>query len=179
MTVSMRKMSPGHGYRYLLRSVTAGDGNRSLTRPLTRYYAEAGTPPGRWMGSGLNSLGAGQLTPGAQVHEAQLALLIGLGRDPITGNQLGRAFPEYKRADARIAARVDGLPDQLCGEERDAAIARIEAEEGVASTQRAVAGFDLTFSVPKSVSVLWGLADADLQSMIVDPQHPAVAHVLR
>src|SRR3954464_15796760 len=45
VTVSMRKMSAGKGYLYLLRSVVAGDGNRSLSSPLTRYYTEAGTPP--------------------------------------------------------------------------------------------------------------------------------------
>lgn len=45
MTVSMRKMSAGKGYQYLLRSVVTGDGNRALSTPLTRYYAEAGTPP--------------------------------------------------------------------------------------------------------------------------------------
>ena len=50
MTVSMRVMTAGNGYKYLLRSVAAGDGNRSLSTPLTRYYAEVGTPPGRWMG---------------------------------------------------------------------------------------------------------------------------------
>lgn len=43
MTVSMRVMSAGDGYKYLLRTVVAGDGDRSLSTPLTRYYAEAGT----------------------------------------------------------------------------------------------------------------------------------------
>jgi len=33
VTVSMRKMSAGKGYQYLLRSVVAGDGNRSLSTP--------------------------------------------------------------------------------------------------------------------------------------------------
>ena len=110
MTVSMRKMSPGEGYQYLLRSVVAGDGNRSLSTPLTRYYAEAGTPPGRWIGSGVGALGARRARGRArQVHESQLALLIGLGRDPITGEQLGRAFPEYQGAEAadRRAHRRD------------------------------------------------------------------------
>jgi len=41
----------GDGYKYLLRTVAAGDGGRSLPTPLTRYYAEAGIPPGRWLGS--------------------------------------------------------------------------------------------------------------------------------
>lgn len=44
MTVSMRVMTAGDGYKYLLRSVAAADGDRSLSMPLTRYYAEGGTP---------------------------------------------------------------------------------------------------------------------------------------
>ena len=77
----MRVMSAGDGYTYLLRTVAAGDGDRSLSTPLTRYYAEAGTPPGRWLGSGVTALGHGELAPGAQVSEAQLQLLVGMGRD--------------------------------------------------------------------------------------------------
>lgn len=46
MTVSMRVMLAGDDYKYLLRTVVAGDGDRSLSTPLTRYYAEAGTHPG-------------------------------------------------------------------------------------------------------------------------------------
>lgn len=33
MTVSIKKMSAGDGYRYLLRTVAAGDGDRSLSTP--------------------------------------------------------------------------------------------------------------------------------------------------
>ena len=62
---SMCVMSAGTGYQYLLRSVVARDGNRSLSTPLTRYYTEAGTPPGRWIGSGLPALGDGQITVGS------------------------------------------------------------------------------------------------------------------
>lgn len=57
MTVSMRVMSAGDGFRYLLRTVAAGDGDRSLSTPLTRYYAEKGTPPGFWLGAGVPMLG--------------------------------------------------------------------------------------------------------------------------
>src|SRR5680860_320517 len=77
MTVSMRKMSAGKGYEYLLRSVAAGDENRALTTPLTRYYAETGTPPGRWMGSGLGEFGQGQIVEDSVVTQSQLALLLG------------------------------------------------------------------------------------------------------
>lgn len=45
MTVSMRVMSAGDGYKYLLRTVAAGDGGRSLSTPLMRYYNAGGTLP--------------------------------------------------------------------------------------------------------------------------------------
>ena len=44
MTVSMRVMSAGDGYKYLLRTVAAADGNRPLSTPLTRYYMEWSVP---------------------------------------------------------------------------------------------------------------------------------------
>jgi conjugative relaxase-like TrwC/TraI family protein len=174
----MRRMSAGSGYKYLLRSVTAGDGNRALSTPLTRYYAEAGTPPGRWMGCGIRAFGDGQLVAGSTVTEEQLALLVGMGRDPITGEQLGRAYPSYKRLADRIQDRVDALDPEMTLEDCAAETTRIEAEETAAGTRQAVAGFDLTFSVPKSVSVLWGAADAATQERIAQAHHDAVADVL-
>ena len=90
MTVSMRVMSAGGCYKYLLKSIVAGDGDRSLSASLTRYYAEAANPPGFWLGQGLASLGHGELAEGPQVSEAQLQLFIGMGHNPITGEALGR-----------------------------------------------------------------------------------------
>lgn len=40
-------MTAGDGYRYLLNSVVAGDGDRDAASALTRYYLEAGTLCGR------------------------------------------------------------------------------------------------------------------------------------
>jgi conjugative relaxase-like TrwC/TraI family protein len=178
VTVSLRRMSAGSGYQYLLRSVAAGDGNRSLSTPLTRYYSEVGTPPGCWLGSGLRAFGDGQIAPGMQVTEEQLALLIGMGRDPITGEQLGRAYPAYKRLADRIDGRVAALDPEMTQEDCAAETSRIEAEETAAGLRHAVAGFDLTFSVPKSVSVLWGVADAATQQRIAEAHHEAVADVI-
>ncbi|MEU4454748.1 MobF family relaxase [Nocardioides sp. NPDC023903] len=178
MTVSMRVMHAGDGYKYLLRSVAAGDGNRSLSTPLTRYYAEVGTPPGRWLGSGLPAVGGAQAVAGAQVTEAQLGLLVGLGRDPVTGEPLGRAYPEYKPTRERVDERVRRLDHDLSVGEINAEISRIEAEEAAHSGRRAVAGYDFTFSVPKSVSVLWGVADANTQELIVAAHHAAVGDVV-
>lgn len=155
MTVSMRVMSAGDGYKYLLRTVAAGDGDRSLSTPLTRYYSAKGTPPGQWMGSGLPSLGLGRVVDGSEVTEAQLQLLIGMGRDPVTGVPLGRAYPVYRSADEPSAG-----------------------SDQVARRRRAVAGYDFTFSIPKSASILWGVADAVTQAKIVGAHHAAVAEVI-
>lgn len=67
MTVSMLVMS-------------ADDGDRNLSTPLTRYYANAGILPGLWIGTGVAALGKGSMVAGSQVSEQQLQLLIGMGR---------------------------------------------------------------------------------------------------
>jgi len=156
VTVSMRVMSAGGGYKYLLRTVAVGDGQRSLSTPLTRYYSAKGTPPGRWLGSGLPGLGSGRILEGAEVTEAQLQRLIGLGRDPVDEAPLGRAYPEYQRP-------ADPAPPSA---------------QGNATRRRAVAGYDFTFSTPKSASILWGVADAATQERIVQAHHAAVSEVV-
>ena len=130
------------------------------------------------MGSALSGLGDGRIGAGDEVSEAQLQLLIGMGRDPITGEPLGRAFPRYVSATDRISKRVKGLDPGLGMGERAEQVARIEAEETERENRRAVAGFDYTFSVPKSVSVLWGVADAGTQSLIAQAHREAVAEVV-
>ena len=146
MTVTISKMSAGRGYEYFLRTVAAGDGDRSLSTPLTRYYTENGTPPGRWMGSGIASLES-HVRIGDEVTEEQLRLLIGEAKNPVTSQDLGRRYRTYK------------VP-----------------EDG--KRRHPVAGYDLTFSIPKSASVLWGVADAGTQAIIADAHHAAVAETI-
>ncbi|TFC63129.1 MobF family relaxase [Cryobacterium sp. TMB1-7] len=153
----MRVMSAGDGYKYLLRTVAAGDGQRSLSTPLTRYYSAKGTPPGRWIGRGLPGLGSGRILEGAEVTEDHLQRLIGLGRDPVDGARIGRAYPEYQ-------SRADSAPPG-------------NAQE-TGARRRAVAGYDFTFSIPKSASILWGVADAATQARIVQAHHAAVSEVV-
>jgi hypothetical protein len=176
----MRVMSAGDGFRYLLKSVAAGDGDRSLSTPLTRYYAEAGCPPGFWLGSGVHALGDGhgRLRPGDTVTEEQLELLLGMGRDPITGEVLGEPYRHFAGVAERIQARIDRLDRNLSVDERAAAVTAIEAEESARPPRRAVAGYDYTFSVPKSVSALWAVADGGTQALIATAHHAAVAEVV-
>lgn len=177
MTVSMRKISAGRGYDYLLKSVVRGDSDMTGRDSVTRYYTEEGTPPGRWMGSALHAFGNGEIRRGDPVTADQLSLLIGAGRDPVTGIQLGRAFPVFAKLNERVAARVSELSPNLSEDQRSTAVAEIRAKESRANAT-GVAGFDFTFSVPKSVSALWGVADAGTQALIVEAHHNAVAEVL-
>jgi conjugative relaxase-like TrwC/TraI family protein len=177
MTVSMKAIHAGRGCDYLLKSVVRGDADMGDPNPVTRYYTEEGTPPGRWMGSALHAFGNGEIRRGDAVTPRQLQALIGAGLDPVTGEKLGRAFPAFPPLEERIAARAAELPADLGDERQTAALAQIRSEEsGKASS--AVAGFDYTFSVPKSVSALWGVADAGTQALIVEAHHQAVADVL-
>ena len=76
MVMTIRVMSSGKGYEYLLRSVVVGDGDREMSSPLTRYYTESGCPPGTWVGTGLTSLDDGRspaLAEGDTVTEEHLA----------------------------------------------------------------------------------------------------------
>jgi conjugative relaxase-like TrwC/TraI family protein len=149
MATTIAVMSAGDGYSYFMKSVAAGDVDRPMSTPLTRYYTETGTPPGRWMGAGVASLGSVELVRllvGDLVSEEQMARLVGKGLDPITGEKLGRAYPVYGKGNG-------------------------------GRSRRAVAGYDFTFSLPQSASVLWGVSDAGIQEQILAVQRAAVVKV--
>jgi conjugative relaxase-like TrwC/TraI family protein len=182
MTVSIRRMTMGSGYKYLMGSVAQSDGASQHTSALTRYYAESGTPPGRFIGQGLAGLGNGiGIEAGTQVTEEHLFRMLGMAQDPLTGEQLGRPpraqkAPYAERVRTRIGAETAGLR----GDEREAKVLKIKTEERIAETKiaRAVAGFDLTFSAPKSVSVAWALADGGTQAVIYAAHEQALAYVV-
>ncbi len=101
--ISLRRMSLGSGYRYLMESVAVGDGAPGGSSNLTRYYAESVTPPGVFLGAGLAGLDGGRgVAVGSQVTEQQLLNLLGMCADPITGEPLGR---QPNRSHASLALR--------------------------------------------------------------------------
>jgi len=132
--MSIRRMSLGAGYRYLMSSVARADGSGHAASALTRYYAESGTPPGRFLGRGLAGLNDGHgVAVGSVVSEGHLFRMLGMLQDPITGQQLGRC-------------------------PRRVGVAYLDARGVTRKAPHPVAGFDLTFSAPKSVSVAWAVA---------------------
>ena len=165
----MRRLSAGAGYQYLLRHTASGDVARDAATPLTAYYAGSGYPPGRWVGAGLSGLGsdtAGRILAGSVVTEEQMAALFGAGRDPVHREPLGRAYPTFAPLADRVAAKTAALPDDLPAERRAEMVTQIQQVEAARPGPKAVAGFDLTFTVPKSASVLWALADPGTQRAV-------------
>jgi conjugative relaxase-like TrwC/TraI family protein len=140
--ISIRRISLGGGFRYLIESVAAGDGAVERSNDLTRYYASSGTPPGVFLGAGLGALDNGRgVEAGSHVTEEHLRHMLADCADPITGEPVG-AGPK---------APAGGVP---------------------------VAGFDLTFSPSKSVSVAWALADEGTKAVIYECHRRAVAYVI-
>jgi conjugative relaxase-like TrwC/TraI family protein len=177
--ISIKALHGADAWRYLMESVTDGQGDLREPAGITRYFTAAGTPPGRWLGSGLAGLadGAG-LAPGALVTGEQMELLFGRGRDPATGERLGRGFRAPRPYRERVATRIRALPAGLEADERATRVERIKTEERARKMRHAVAGFDYTFNPAKSVSVLWALADSDVRERIVAAHHAAIADVL-
>ncbi|NNN08359.1 MAG: relaxase domain-containing protein [Acidimicrobiaceae bacterium] len=137
--MTIRRLSIGSGYKYLLKSIAVGDGPEATdSSDLVRYYSESGTPPGVFLGVGLVGLDDGRgVVVGQSVTGENLQRMLQDCADPITGQVLGR----------------------------------------VPST-KAVAGFDLTFSPSKSVSVAWALADKATREVIYRCHLEAISQVL-
>ncbi|MBK5239575.1 MAG: relaxase domain-containing protein, partial [Actinomycetales bacterium] len=120
---------------------TTANGDVATKRDLTAYYVSGSTPDGVWLGGGLRSLG---ITPESHVTTRDARALFEDGVNPLTGEQLGR----------HVAAKVAN-PN-----------GKTPAGAKAKATRNRVGGFDLTFSVPKSVSALWALGDPHTQGMV-------------
>src|SRR3954452_22880381 len=116
---------------------------RSVAAGLDDYYAGRGESPGVWTGRGAQELELEGL-----VHEGELGRLI-RGVHPHTEKQL-RTHPK-----ARVITieRIDPLTDERSIKTRKLA---------------PVAGFDLVFSPPKSVSLLHALGDEETRRAVND-----------
>jgi conjugative relaxase-like TrwC/TraI family protein len=115
---------------------------QSVAAGIDDYYAGRGESPGIWTGQGAAALGLEGV-----VEDGQLGILI-RGDNPLTGDKLRRRHPKAR------TITVEKI-NPATGERR--------LEE---KTLRPVAGFDLVFSVPKSVSVLHALGDEETRRAV-------------
>jgi len=90
--MTIRRLSTGAGYKYLLKSIAVGDGPEGTDKSdLVRYYSESGTPPGVFFGAGLVGLNNGLgVAVGQSVSAENLQRMLQHCADPITGEVLGR-----------------------------------------------------------------------------------------
>ena len=88
--ISIRRISLGGGFRYLMDSVAKGDGAAEPSSSLAAYYAESGTPPGVFLGAGLADLDGGAgVEAGTQVTEEHLFNMLVAVCDPVSGEPVG------------------------------------------------------------------------------------------
>ena len=148
LTMSIARLSADAGVKYLLKTTAHGDVD---VKDLTDYYTKSGNLRGTWLGAGLEGVG---LLPGSIVTDAAAKSVFEQATNPVSGEPLGRPHGH------RTAVHPVGQP-------------------AAATTVRApVAGFDLTFSVPKSVSVLWAMGSGDVQDRVLAAHHRAVQETL-
>lgn len=112
------------------------------------YYMKTGTPQGRWLGNGLQGIAR---KAGDKVTESDARSIFQDAVHPDSKEPLGRPHGQQ---------RINQQPSNH------------------SATKHAVAGFDLTFSVPKSVSTLWALSPRDLQEQILQTHHEAIEATL-
>jgi conjugative relaxase-like TrwC/TraI family protein len=115
---------------------------RSVAAGIDDYYAGRGESPGIWTGRGAAALGLEGV-----VEDGQLGALI-RGDNPLSGEKLRRRHP---RARTITVEKIDPTSGERRLEEK---------------TLRPVAGFDLVFSVPKSVSLLHALGDDETRRAV-------------
>ena len=91
--MTIRRLSVGAGYKYLLKSIAVSDGAAAIdASDLVRYYSETGTPPGVFLGAGLVGTDGGRGVEVGQAATAEnLKRMLQDCADPITGAVLGRA----------------------------------------------------------------------------------------
>ncbi len=77
--MSMKKLTAGSGYDYLIRQVAAQDA--TVGAGLAAYYEQRGEAPGEWIGAGL--VGLDGISAGDPVTEAQMRALFGAGLHPL------------------------------------------------------------------------------------------------
>lgn len=193
--LSIGRIFAGDGWRYLWEQVGGGE---------DYYLADVarGEAPGRWGGRAAEA----ELGLGGTVSEEQMRRVFGALSHPTTAMPLGRAPVAYRNLEVRLAAaRARHDEEQTAGwVERELALVEmgagrevieaeqtafrsradelwgtVEAEVRRGGQRQAVAGFDLTYSPPKSVSVLWAAAPPEGRRAIWAAHHEGVAAAMR
>ncbi|MEV6059891.1 MobF family relaxase [Nocardia asteroides] len=116
MVATAHRVAAGNGYQYYLRQTAANDRTARGRTSLSQYYSDHGEAPGRWHGSGLDSLG---ISAGAEVTEAQMKALFGEGLHPDAEQIRAQVYQHQlslgvrKREAARAAEKATRLGNKF------------------------------------------------------------------
>jgi len=199
--LTVGRVGAGTGCKYLTEQVAAGKDDFAELSPAQAlaYYSDInahGESPGRWLGRGLATVGLA-----GSVSATELENLVGKARHPhydemlrtqavalLNGQSLtvqerrkaltaaekdlylGRGFATYESAADRAERAVADLGEDADEASRDAVRAQVLAE----GDRQAVAGYELTFTPVKSVSVLGALGGEVVWQEVLDAHRAAV-----
>jgi hypothetical protein len=140
----MLTIGSGHSAEYLLGEVGGATHD---------YYTGAvmdGEPPGRWYGHGAQTLGLDGEVDADVMH----AVYDGFADPRAEGGRLGAAPKQYRTPTQVVTARVHSFSDEYgrMPTPEEVQAWTVEAER---RSPKAVMFYDLTYSPPKSVTVLW------------------------
>src|SRR5690242_1073070 len=174
--LTITKISPGVGsIRYLMDQIARGRLDFRPTTPdsVAAYYANPtahGEAPGWWAGAGATALGMRGV-----VTEQQMRLLVGKGRHPLTGEQLGNPWRRY--APLTDAARAEAVARAQAKLPADATVEqhmKVWQDIMTAPDRKAVAAYDITVSPVKSVSLIWAFGDDRIKAIVMGAHHAGV-----
>ena len=106
MTMSIARLSAQSGLKYLFKT-TMMDDLTVTPADATTYYMKAGTPQGRWLGSGVRGINR---TAGDVVTETDAKAIFDHATHPDTGATLGRPHGQPTIVKTARAAQRHGTP---------------------------------------------------------------------
>ncbi|GGQ83746.1 MobF family relaxase [Couchioplanes azureus] len=177
--LSVTRIAPGAGIAYLTRQVATGRHDFRPTRSdsVVAYHADPaahGEAPGWWAGNSRAMFGVS-----GEVTTTQMQLLIGEGKHPISAQQLGRLWRQYAPMDdAARQAAVEKAWRALPADATYEQIAQVWLNIWTAPERRPVAGFDVTVSPVKSVSLLWAFGDDTVKHHVMAAHHEGIRATL-
>lgn len=164
VTITCKIIRTSGGISYYWNDVAEGGGT-------TDYYTAKGNPPGVWKGRGLAALG---ITAGGRSTRLEARRLYERLADPTDGRPLTALARRLARAGTGGDAKADApaAPEQAATA-GDGAETR-EADMTATPRRAHVNSYDLTFTMPKSVSILWATGDETTRRAIMACHFEAV-----
>ncbi|WP_213013914.1 MobF family relaxase [Paractinoplanes toevensis] len=177
--LTVTPISPGAGITYLTRQVANGvhDFRPAARNALVAYHADPrahGEAPGWWAGQAEHMFGVR-----GEVTEDQMLRLIGEGKHPINGEQLGRLWRRFPALDdqARQTA-VEKAWEKLPPDATYEQIAQVWLRIWTAPERHPRAGFDVTVAMVKSVSLLYAFGDDRIKQAVMAAHHEGIRATL-